>query len=156
MIQDISLSIAKLQLAYVRCIDNDLLEEWPEYFLKDCKYVITSDRNYRDGLEAGIIWADSQAMLVDRIASLRQANIYEQHKYRHIISQPCILSDKDGEVRSETSFMVVRITRDGPMDLFATGIYVDHYKTNDGALKLKERIVVCDSSEFDTLLAIPL
>ena len=118
--------------------------------------MVTSDRNYRLGLEAGIIWADSQAMLVDRIASLRRANIYERHKYRHIMSQPYISSDEGGEVRSETSFLVVRITRDGPMDIFVAGRYLDHFKVKDEVLKLQERIVICDSSQFDTLLAIPL
>ncbi|MBL4801108.1 MAG: aromatic-ring-hydroxylating dioxygenase subunit beta [Emcibacter sp.] len=156
MTQDMSLLIAKQHVVYARCIDNGDYEDWPYFFVEDCKYVVTSDRNHREGLEAGIIWADSQAMLIDRITALRQANIYEFHKYRHIISHPYILSDEDGEVRSETSFMVVRITRDGPMDVFAVGRYLDHYQVSDGNIKIKERIVVCDSSHFDTLLVIPL
>jgi len=58
--------------------------------------------------------------------------------------------------RAETPFLVVRIMRDGTMDLFATGRYLDVLVDDGGVLRLRERIVVCDSSRFDTLLAIPL
>jgi len=46
--------------------------------------------------------------------------------------------------------------RDGTTDIYATGRYLDLYSLPAGAPKLVERIVVCDSSRFDTLLALPL
>jgi hypothetical protein len=46
--------------------------------------------------------------------------------------------------------------RDGRMDLFATGRYLDVLVEEGRALRFRERLVVCDSSRFDTLLAIPL
>ena len=46
--------------------------------------------------------------------------------------------------------------RDGRTDLFASGVYVDRISDEAGGLRFAERIVVCDSSHFDTLLAIPL
>jgi anthranilate 1,2-dioxygenase small subunit len=81
---------------------------------------------------------------------------YERHVYRHFLGQPWILSQDAEEVRSETSFFVTRIMRDGTTDIYATGRYMDVYRLNSGAPKLRERIVVCDSSRFDTLLALPL
>jgi hypothetical protein len=41
-------------------------------------------------------------------------------------------------------------------DLFATGVYLDRIRDEAGSLRFAERLVVCDSSHFDTLLAIPL
>ena len=38
----------------------------------------------------------------------------------------------------------------------ATGRYLDALVEEAGVLKFRERIVVCDSSRIDTLLAIPL
>ena len=148
--------ITTAQLAYARCIDDGKLEEWPDFFVDDCKYVVTTERNYRQGLEAGVIWADSRAMLRDRVSSLQEANIYGPHKYRHILSAPCILRQDDEEVQSETSFLIVRTINDGPMDIFCSGRYVDHYQIKNDVVKIRERIVVCDSSHFHTLLAIPL
>jgi anthranilate 1,2-dioxygenase small subunit len=59
-------------------------------------------------------------------------------------------------VRTETPFLVARILQDGDTDLFATGRYLDLYRIEDSSAKLQERIVVCDSSRIDTLLALPL
>ena len=41
-------------------------------------------------------------------------------------------------------------------DVFATGVYLDTLRETGGALKFAQRVVVCDSSRFDTLVALPL
>jgi anthranilate 1,2-dioxygenase small subunit len=152
--------VAQLNADYARAIDDDRLEDWPEFFAEECLYTITSADNHRQGLPAGLMWADSKGMLRDRVAALREANIYERQSYRHVIGQPAILGKSGGEtadgMRAETPFLVVRIMRDGRMDLFATGRYLDAVVMEAGALRFRERIVVCDSSRVDTLLAIPL
>ena len=154
--KDVASLINHVQNAYARCIDNGNLEAWPDFFEENCTYKITTADNYTQGLEAGVIFANSRCMLLDRVASLREANIYERHVYRHFLGQPWIVSEDAGEVHSETSFFVARIMRDGTTDVYATGRYIDIYRLNRDAPKLRERIVVCDSSRFDTLLALPL
>ena len=141
---------------YARCIDDDRLEEWPSFFVENCLYKVTTADNHREGLEAGVIFANSRGMLSDRISALRQANIYERQCYRHLIGPPSILSSGDDDLRSEAAFMVARIMRDGTTVLFATGRYLDVWRDEGDALRIKERIVVCDSSRIDTLMAIPL
>jgi anthranilate 1,2-dioxygenase small subunit len=90
------------------------------------------------------------------VAALREANIYERQTYRHVIGQSAVLGKSAGGVSTETPFLVVRIMRDGRMDLFATGRYLDAVVEEAGRLRFRERLVVCDSSRVDTLLAIPL
>ena len=148
--------LAQLNAEYARAIDDDRLEDWPDFFVEGCLYTITSADNYRQRLPLGVIYADSKAMLRDRVTALRRANIYERQTYRHVVGLPAILGDADGAVRAETPFLVVRIMRDGRMDLFATGRYVDVLVEEAGSLRFRERIVVCDSNRVDTLLAIPL
>jgi anthranilate 1,2-dioxygenase small subunit len=148
--------IVRAQSDYIRCIDDDRLEEWPNHFHGPCLYKVTSAANYREGLEAGIIFANSRGMLQDRVSALREANIYERQSYRHILGPPAILSENGAEVRTETPFLVARILQDGDTDLFATGRYLDRYRIADNQAQLEERIVVCDSSRIDTLLALPL
>jgi hypothetical protein len=47
--------------------------------------------------------------------------------------------------------------REGQMDVFVAGVYLDKVRRDQaGAWRYAERIVVCDSQRFDTLLAIPL
>jgi 3-phenylpropionate/cinnamic acid dioxygenase small subunit len=150
------LRIAELNAAYASAIDNDRLEEWPEFFVDDCLYKITSAENHRRGYAAGIIYADSRAMLRDRVTALRRANIYERQSYRHLIGLPLVNPNGAGGIAAETPFLVVRIMRDGRTDLFATGVYLDKLREDASRLYFVERIVVCDSGHFDTLLAIPL
>ncbi len=148
--------IAKLNADYARAIDDDRLEDWPTFFAESCLYTITSADNHRQGLPAGLMYADSKGMLHDRVAALRKANIYERQTYRHLVGLTAILGEKDSSPIAETPFLVVRIMRDGRMDLFATGRYLDTLVEEAGAIRFRERIVVCDSSRIDTLLAIPL
>ena len=149
--------IMAAQARYARCIDGDRLEDWPDFFLPDCVYRITTAENHRLGFPAGLVWADSRGMLQDRVAALREANIYERHAYRHILGLPLLEEAGPEGTRSETPFLVARIMRDGATDLFATGRYLDLWRADaDGVPKLAERVVVCDSSRVDTLLALPL
>jgi 3-phenylpropionate/cinnamic acid dioxygenase small subunit len=148
--------LVQVNADYARALDDDRLEEWPDFFTEPCLYVITSADNHRQGFSAGVVYADSKGMLHDRVAALRQANIYERQTYRHLIGLPAIVGEEDGIVRAATPFLVVRIMRDGRMDLFATGRYLDVLVDDARSLRFRERLVVCDSNRFDTLLAIPL
>ena len=148
--------LTQLNAEYARAIDDDRLEEWPGFFTDRCVYKITSADNHRRGLEAGIVYADSIGMLRDRVSALREANVYERHSYRHLLGLPAILAETDGVVRAETPFLVARIMRNGDTAIFATGRYLDVLVPDDGVLRFRERVVVCDSSRTDTLLAIPL
>ncbi len=150
------LRVAELNASYAAAIDADRLEAWPDFFVDDCLYKITSSENYRRGYRAGVIYADSRAMLRDRVTALRTANIYERQSYRHIIGLPVLGATGTDGVAAETPFLVARIMRDGRTDLFATGVYIDRLRDEASGLRFAERIVVCDSSHFDTLLAIPL
>ncbi len=95
-------------------------------------------------------------MLKDRILALRNANIYERQTYRHIVGQSAIVSRSEDEAVTETPFVVIRVMRDGRMDVFATGYYRDRVRENEtGALRFAERVAICDSSRFQTLVAIP-
>ena len=150
------LSLCAFNAAYAHAIDTDALEQWPDFFTDDCHYRISNVENMREGLPAGIVFADSRAMLEDRVAALREANIYERHRYRHLLGVPLIESADDRSAVARTAFMVARIMHTGETMLFATGEYQDRFATVEGRLLLAERVAVCDSTVTDTLLALPL
>jgi anthranilate 1,2-dioxygenase small subunit/terephthalate 1,2-dioxygenase oxygenase component beta subunit len=152
--------LVELNAAYARVIDNEQFEQWPELFHEDCLYKVTTAENMAQGMASGVMYADSRGMLQDRVSALRKANIYERQRYRHIVGLPVVLGETGDETGGtadvETPFLIVRIMRDGVMDVFATGCYRDKVKPNGtGALRFVERIVVCDGGRFDTLVAIP-
>ncbi|HEY4066366.1 MAG TPA: aromatic-ring-hydroxylating dioxygenase subunit beta [Burkholderiaceae bacterium] len=150
------IKLCTFNAAYCEAIDSDELEKWPTFFTPDCRYRITNVDNEREGLAAGIIYADSRDMLEDRIAALRQANIYERQRYRHLLGMPLISASAGGEIHARTPFMIARIMLTGETDLFATGVYADRFIEQGDRLLLADRVVVCDSTVTDTLLALPL
>ena len=150
------LEFEDLHTAYAHCLDADELERWPDFFTPHCQYRITTAENHAAGLPLGLMYATSRDMLHDRVSALREANIYEPQTYRHLISS--IRADKDdGEVVELTAnFLVVRTMQEGDMSLFAAGRYIDRVVRADDGWKFDRKLVVLDSRQIDTLLAIPL
>jgi 3-phenylpropionate/cinnamic acid dioxygenase small subunit len=148
--------IHELIAAYVDCIDEDRLEDWPDFFVEQCRYVITSRASHEAGLPHGVVYAASRGMLIDRVTALRQANIFEPHRYRHIVG-PIRIERVDETVAQVCSnFIAVRIMHDGEMSLFAAGRYLDRIALTIQPYRFIERLVVLDSQKIDTLLVIPL
>lgn len=143
---------------YVQCLDSDELERWPDFFTEDCFYRITSAENYEASLPLGLIYATSRNMLKDRVSALREANIYEPQRYRHLVSS---IKIEDAVERSDhldlvANFLVVRTMQDGEMTIFGAGRYVDRVRRDAGSWRFASKTVVLDSRQVDTLLAIPI
>lgn len=149
-------AVERLVARYAAAIDEDRIEEWPRFFAERCRYQIITRENYEQGFPVGIFTADSRGMLEDRVASLREANIYEAQRYRHIVSPSLVLEAAAGIVRATTNYQVIRILQDGAMMLFSIGRYLDRITLAGPEPLFEERLVICDSRRVDTLLAIPL
>jgi len=150
------LEIEHLYTDYVHCLDADELEHWPDFFTEDCFYRVTSAENYEAGMPMGLIHATSRNMLKDRVSALREANIYEPQRYRHLISSIKVLEENGVTLDLVANFMVVRTMQEGGMTLFGAGRYLDRVTLIDGAWKFARKDVVLDSRQIDTLLAIPI
>jgi anthranilate 1,2-dioxygenase small subunit len=152
----IRLGVQDLIGEYAERIDEDRLEEWPELFADPCRYLVISRSNHEAGMRQGVMYAASRGMLLDRVFSIRRANLFEPHRYRHVIG-PIRVKGMDGNIAVVHShFIVARIMHDGVTSLFATGRYLDRIDTSGRAYRFQERLVVLDSDKIDTLLAIPL
>jgi 3-phenylpropionate/cinnamic acid dioxygenase small subunit len=141
---------------YAHCIDDEEYEAWPNFFTDDCFYQVTSRESYKKAMPIGIFQCNSKGMLIDRIYSMRKANIFEPHRYRHLLGATKITGSQDGVIESSTSFAVIRIMDSGKSDLFLSGVYRDSMKAEGDALKFSKRIVVLDSGRVDTLIVLPV
>ena len=147
--------VENLHARYAHALDADRLEDWPLFFTEAGTYRVTTAENEERGLPLPVMYAEGRPMLRDRIASLRHANIYEPQRYRHVVSSVLVERIDEARARSVANFLVVRIMHDGDALLFASGRYVDRIALSPEP-RYEERVVVCDSRRFDTLLAIPL
>jgi anthranilate 1,2-dioxygenase small subunit len=150
----LQLAVEHLHARYAHALDADQLEEWPRFFTENGRYRIATAENEERGLPLPVLYAEGRAMMRDRIQSLRHANIYEPQRYRHLVSGVLVRKLSDSLVESNANFLVVRVMQDGASLLFASGRYVDRIAIRD--MLYEERVVICDSRRFDTLLAIPL
>jgi 3-phenylpropionate/cinnamic acid dioxygenase small subunit len=150
----LQLAVERLHARYAHAIDADKLEDWPGFFTENGRYRVATAENEERGLPLPVLYCEGRGMMRDRIQSLRHANIYEPQRYRHIVSSVLVEKIEPKLARSSANFMVIRIMQDGATMAFASGRYMDRIALPE--MKYDERVVICDSRRFDTLLAIPL
>jgi len=146
----------QLQERYVALLDGDRLEEWPDLFTEDGRYEIVPKENADMGLPIGLIHCDNRRMLRDRVTSLRHANIYEAHSYRHMTSGLLITPQDDGTAKMESSYVVVQTRTNGESAVYQAGRYLDHVVRTPDGWRYQEKRVVYDTSRVQTLLATPI
>jgi anthranilate 1,2-dioxygenase small subunit len=148
--------VERLLAEYAGCIDDDELERWPAFFTEDCVYRILTRDGYRNRWPAGVLHCEGRGMLGDRILSMRRANIFEPHWYRHLVSSTRLKVEEGGGWRLHSNFAIVRTMQTGGQDVFLAGFYDDLVVEQAGKLLFREKTVVLDSNRVDTLLVIPV
>ena len=148
--------IEALMADYAHCIDDDRLEEWPDFFTADGLYRVTTRENDALGMPVSLIHCEGTGMLRDRISALRKANIFEPHSYCHMTGALRLLERDGNGLRTVSNFTVMRTMADGAMSVFACGRYRDRIVEGGDGLKFSERTIVLESRRIDTLLVIPI
>jgi anthranilate 1,2-dioxygenase small subunit len=153
-------AIEELQYAYVHCIDDDRLEEWPEFFTERCVYKVIPRENTDQNLPVALMYCDSRGMLQDRVVAHRAANLYAPHYYRHLISAIRILGQEHGEITAQTNYTVFRTMADpihyGETEIYSVGKYIDRIVFEEDKARFQEKIVIVDTCKIQSLLVTPL
>jgi 3-phenylpropionate/cinnamic acid dioxygenase small subunit len=121
------LRLCAFNAAYAQAIDNDELERWPSFFAEQCLYRITNVENEREGLPAGIVYADSRAMLEDRIAACARPTSTSASATATSWASRWWRRPTCGGAVARTPFLVVRIMATGESSVFASGEYRDRF-----------------------------
>ena len=149
-------AIQALEYRYARLLDDDRLEEWPDLFVERGIYKVIPRENCQRQPQLAILFCDSRAMMMDRVRSLREANVYNLHYPRHIVSNIEILSTTGGAFEVAACYTVYQTDLEGQTRLFSVGQYRDVITDDGGTLRFREKIAVCDTFNIPNLLAIPL
>ena len=154
---ELQLKVQDLNARYVQAIDDDQLEAWPDFFTEHGRYRVTTAENVAQGLPLGMIYATSRAMLRDRVRSLRDANVYEAQRYRHMIAPAGDRAGR-GRRRARADQLHGRAHHAHRRDhaVRHRPLRGSHRARRTGAPRFAEKVVVLDSRLIDTLLAIPL
>ena len=142
---EIAEQIATLNYRYAQALDDRRLDDWPDFFLDDGRYVIHPRENRDRGLEGYWIYCDSKRMMLDRILSLKEVNLYNIHYDRHAISNVLVADSGDGVYVARSNYSIVQTNTGGRSAIFSVGAYVDQVVFIDGEPKFREKIVVPDT-----------
>lgn len=153
---EIYAEILALEYRYARILDADRLEEWPDLFVERGVYKVIPRENRGREPELAVLFCDSRPMMQDRIRSLRQANIYNLHYPRHVVTNVEVMAARDDAYDVAASYTVYQTDLEGQTRLFSVGQYLDVVVFDQGAPRFREKIVVCDTFSIPNLLAIPL
>ena len=148
-------AIRALEYRYARLLDETGSRSGPTCS-SNAAYTSYSAREPRPPAGAAIFFCDSQAMMVDRVKSLREANVYNLHYSRHVVSNIEILSARDGIFEVAACYTVYQTDLEGQTRLFSVGQYRGVIANGEGGLRFREKIAVCDTFNIPNLLAIPL
>ncbi len=150
-------AVENLIYEWARAIDEDRVEAIADLMLSEGRYTVKSRFNHDRDLPMAIIDSRSAAQLRDRIKSMRIANIYEPHHYRHMLSGVQIVGEQAGVLQVRSNYLVVRtMALDGDMKIFSTGQCHDDVVLTPEGPKFKQRLFLYDSRIIETLLVIPI
>ena len=153
---EVERAITALLHRYARVLDTDRLEEWPELFTEDGVYKVLPRENAVQNLPLALILCPGRNSMLDRVRSLREANIYNEHYPRHLVSNIQVLAENNGVYDVSALYVVYQTDLEGHTRLFSTGEYQDRIVFRNGAPQFLARIALCDTLSIPNLLAIPI
>lgn len=150
-------AVENLVFEWARAVDENRVEAICDLLQPEGRYTVQSRFNADRNLPHALIDARSAAQLRDRIMSMRQANIYEPHHYRHVVSGVQIVGGEGTLLQVRSNFLVVRtMDLDGDMKLFAAGQCEDVVDVGGSQPLFRSRRFKLDSRVVETLLVVPL
>jgi anthranilate 1,2-dioxygenase small subunit len=142
--------------AYVHCLDDDRIEEWPGFFAENASYKIIGRDNFDRGLPIATMSCASKGMMQDRVNAIRNASVYSPRYLRHLVSSLQI-TGREGDLHvAEANFVVFQTLQDDETRVFMAGKYRSKISLVEGGAKFQELTVVYDSLQIPGLLVIPL
>jgi 3-phenylpropionate/cinnamic acid dioxygenase small subunit len=154
--RDLRLELEELYTDYVACLDEERLEEWPEFFTDDAVYRIIPRENFERGLPIATLHCESKGYLKDRVIAIRQTAVYAPRYLRRLVSNIRILGWEDEALHVRANYAAFETLRDELTRVFSVGRCHDTLVVADGRLKFKEKLVIFDSELIPNSLIYPL
>lgn len=148
--------VVALNYGYARCLDDNRLADWPEFFTDDCRYAIHPRENLEHGMEGYWLCFENKRMLRDRVVSLLEVNIYRIHYERRLVTNITV-TGRDGDAwLARANYIMMHTNNEGRSELFSVGEYRDRIVQTQGRLRFRERVVIADTFTVPSHLSMPI
>ena len=141
---------------YAQCLDEDRLEEWPEFFSEKAVYKIISRVNVERNYQLATILCDSRDMMKDRVIAIRNASVFSQRYLRHLVTNVRVAGQEGEAWLVKSNYVVLQTLQNEETKVFNAGQYVDKIIFDNGSPKFQEKIVIYDTIQIPGLLVIPI
>jgi anthranilate 1,2-dioxygenase small subunit len=141
---------------YAQCLDEDRLEEWPEFFSQKAVYKIISRVNVERNYQLATILCDSRDMMKDRVIAIRNASVFSQRYLRHLVTNIRVAGQEGEAWLVKSNYVVLQTLQNEETKVFNAGQYVDKIIFDNGSPKFQEKIVIYDTIQIPGLLVIPI
>ena len=142
--------------AYVECLDDDRIEQWPDFFADHAVYKVVARENVERNLPIATMSCTSKGMIQDRVVAIRKASVFSPRYLRHIVSSLRLLGEESGVYLLQANFAVFQTMQDEETKVFMVGKYRAKMVLSDSGPKFQELLAIYDSSQIPGLLAIPI
>jgi 3-phenylpropionate/cinnamic acid dioxygenase small subunit len=149
--------IQALYTRYADLIDEGPISQWPSLFVEQGLYKIVTRENLDRGWALALMSCDSRAAIEDRAYAIEHLAMTIPRRVRHLISG-FSLEPKDAQAWAVSANFAVFETIEGrPTVCFAAGHYRDIVvREDDGVLRFREKISICDAASINNSLVFPL
>lgn len=141
---------------YVQCLDEERLEEWPEFFTDTASYRVVPRENAERGFELATMSCDSKGMMRDRVVAIRNASVFSRRYLRHLVTNVRILGREGDSYRVRANYAVLQTMPGEETKVFNAGRYEDKVLLGNGEPKFQQKIVIYDSLQIPGMLVIPI
>ncbi|HKQ73732.1 MAG TPA: aromatic-ring-hydroxylating dioxygenase subunit beta [Blastocatellia bacterium] len=155
-LRELRFEFEELLTDYTQCLDEDRLEEWPDFFSERGVYKLIGRENVEQGLPLATMFCDSRAMMKDRVTAIRRALFYSPRYLRHLTDNLKIVGQEGDAWVAQTNYVVFQTLQDEETKVFNAGKYVDKIVLEDGKYRFKEKIVIYDTVQIPSMIVIPI
>jgi anthranilate 1,2-dioxygenase small subunit len=155
--RNLRFAIEEFNAEYCAVLDAGEVEKWPDFFTEDAIYRITAKENADAGLPVGLVYAQGKNMLRDRAIAVARTQMFAPRYNLHLTGNVRVIGrTDDGEVTSQSNFILLQTLVEGPTTLHLAGRYYDRFVTTADGLLLKERQAVYDTTMIANDLVYPV
>lgn len=141
---------------YIACLDDNRLEEWPEFFTDTAVYRIVPRENFDRGYGLATLSCDSKGMMIDRVVAIRTASVFSERYLRHLVSNVRVTGREGDCYLVQANYAVLQTTHGEETRVFNAGRYADKVVFIEGRPRFQEKLVIYDSLRIPGMLVIPI
>jgi 3-phenylpropionate/cinnamic acid dioxygenase small subunit len=146
----------ELYADYAACLDEERLEDWPEFFTDPCLYKIVPRENFERGLPLATWLCESKGYLLDRVTAIRKTSVYAPRYMRRMVSGMRVLGWTGAVLDVRANYLALETLQDELTRVFNAGQYRDKLVVEEGRLRFREKLCIFDSILVPNSLIYPL